>query len=57
MPQYVLLKQAQFPNNSSIRINHHLYCFKIVTALDNLRIRFTCAIEGNYLMPTISNSR
>lgn len=36
MSQYVLLKQVQLPKNSSIRINHHLYSFEIVTALDNL---------------------
>lgn len=48
MSQYVLLKQAQLLNNASTRINHHLHCFRIVTALDNLRIRFTCAIKWNY---------
>lgn len=47
MSQYALLKQVQLPKNSSIRINHHLYYFKIVTALDNLCVTFTCAIKGN----------
>lgn len=41
---------VQLSNNSSIRINHYLYCFKIVTAL-NLHISFTCAIKGNCLVP------
>lgn len=50
MSQFVLLKQVQLPKNSSIRINN-LYCFEIVTALDNLYVTFTCAIKGDKLMP------
>lgn len=56
MSQYILLKQVQLPKNSSIRINHHLYCFEIVTALNNLYVTFTCAIKGNKLMPAFSGS-